>query len=73
MEILKVKLNETQTLIAYRGSKSEPIGTARIPHHVNIVDFKVGPNSEGEFIACSPDAAMALLAMLDRQEKPPTP
>lgn len=63
MEILKVKLNETQALIAYF-------------HHAkddNRVVFKVGPDSGGKFPDCSPDAAMALLAMLDRQEKPPTP
>jgi hypothetical protein len=75
MEILKVKLNETQTLIAYRGRGSD--GGSGKPVETLIrrdeVSFKVGPNTEGSFIGCSPEAAVALLAMLDRQEKPSTP
>jgi hypothetical protein len=46
-------------------------------HHVDFkvgpVDFKIGPDSADRFVDCSPDAAMALLAMLDRQDKPSTP
>ena len=69
MEILKIKLNETQTLIAYCRSKTENIGPRA--SYLNYVDFKVGPNSADQFVDCSPDAVMALLAMLDRQ--PTTP
>ena len=74
MEILKVKLSETQTLIAYYSKSVATAGRVGVVSATeNSLEFKVGPNSSGQFVDCSPDAVMALLAMLGRQEKPSTP
>jgi len=59
-EILKVKLNDTQTLIA--DDDARPQGSAM----VREVGFKVGPNIQGTFVNCSAAAASVLLQMLGR-------
>lgn len=72
LEILKVKLNDTQTLIAYDDATSELVqrGGTRTRDTHREVAFKVGPTTGGHFVDCQPEAARVLLLMLDRQEKP---
>ena len=64
-EILKVKVSDTHTLIAYNKSQSIPRQDGRPSgKSSHEVAFKVGPMDSGFFVECSPEAASVLLAML---------
>jgi hypothetical protein len=64
-EILKVKVSDTHTLIAYNKSQSIPRQDHRPSgKSSHEVAFKVGPMDSGLFVECSPEAASVLLAML---------
>lgn len=68
-EILKVKISDTQALIAYDRSQSVPGPNGRPSgKSSHEVAFKVGPTTSGLFIECSPEAASVLLAMLAMPE-----